>query len=89
MCGLQKTESCCEITHIYIYILPNFEDIAPKLAGLTVFSTLDAVGGFFLTFWEILFHQNSHGDHFRTWVETTKNVTEVFMKYSNAYVTMD
>ena len=26
---------------------PNLEDIAPKLAGATVFSTLDAVGGFY------------------------------------------
>ena len=30
-----------------IYMLPNLEDITPKLAGATVFSTLDAVGGFY------------------------------------------
>ena len=30
-----------------IYVLPNLEDIAPKLTVATVFSTLDAVGGFY------------------------------------------
>jgi hypothetical protein len=30
-----------------LFMLPNLEDIAPKLAGSTVFSTLDAASGYF------------------------------------------
>ena len=30
-----------------LYMLPNLDDIAPKLAGMTVFSKLDAAQGFF------------------------------------------
>ena len=37
------------------YSLPTFDDIAPKLAGSTVFSTLDAASGF----WQIPLHKES------------------------------
>lgn len=37
------------------YSLPTFEDIAPKLAGSTVFTTLDAASGF----WQIPLHEES------------------------------
>jgi hypothetical protein len=37
------------------YSLPNLEDVAPKLAGSTVFSTLDAASGF----WQIPLEENS------------------------------